>query len=138
MNKKNNTKLTIKKVLIIDDEVVIGEMLSDILELKGFDVCVACSGREGLARVEEFKPDIIMLDLNMPGMDGFSVLEHLKRNKKTANIPVLIASISDNGSDIKKGYVMGAQKYFIKPFSPEMLLHAIDEMHMEKKYKNKV
>ncbi len=113
------------RVLVIDDEPEVAGMLSDTLEIMGYETLIAYSGREGLARALEFMPDIITLDLNMPGMDGFKVLKELKGNDATRNIPVLIASVSENRNDINKGLDLGARKYFIKPFPVNMLQEAI-------------
>ncbi len=114
------------KILIIDDEETITSMLADVFEVHGNTVMIANSGPEGLSKVNSFLPDIITLDLNMPGMDGFEVLEQLKKNPLTRNIPVLIASVNDDNNYIKKGILLGAKKYFIKPFSIEDLEKEIE------------
>ncbi len=115
------------KVLIIDDEEAIVSMFTDTLEMNGHNVMVANCGQEGMARAKDFQPDIIVLDVNMPGIDGFTVLENLKKNEKTNKIPVLMATINDKGSDIEKGILLGAEKYMVKPFSIDSLEEAINK-----------
>ncbi len=119
MNKDSREKKL--KILIIDDDEIISSMYADLFEFNGHEVMIASSGSEGVARAVEFQPDIITLDLNMPGMDGFDVLENLKKNRVTENIPVMIASVKDSGKDIKKGIGLGACKFYVKPFSMDSL-----------------
>ncbi len=113
------------RVLVIDDEEIVAEMLADTLEVLGCEVQVANSGREGLSRARKFLPDVITLDLKMPGMDGFKVLEQLKKDSRTRDIPVLIATINKRKEVIERGYLLGAAKYFIKPLSAESLRETI-------------
>ena len=120
-------KKEVLKVLVIDDEQVIASMFADMLEADGYDATVACSGYEGLIKARKYRPDIIILDLNMPVMDGFEVLEKLKKDDLTKNIPVLIASVKDGGEDMKKGFNLGAKKYFVKPCSFKRLSHELHE-----------
>ncbi len=115
------------KVLVIEDDSAIASMLSDTLGITGYEVILANSGREGLARAEEMSPDIITLDLNMPGMDGFKVLESLKNNQNTSGIPVIITTVSENEKDMRKSYRLGARKYIVKPFPAEVLRETINE-----------
>ncbi len=114
-----------RKILIIDDEKIISDMLSDYFEMEGYRVMVASSGMEGLARAKEFKPDLITLDLDMTGMDGFDVLNDLKRCDFTRDIPVLILSVDERKSSRQKVLEMGAQEYLIKFLSLNMLTEKV-------------
>ncbi len=119
-DKKNSLK-----VLIIDDEDTIAKMIADVLESKVSDVIISSSGAEGLYRAREFEPDVIVLDLNMPGMDGFEVMNKLRKNQKTADIPVLIITVDDTAKNKKKGIELGAEKFLSKPFSINALEKAV-------------
>ncbi len=107
------------KILVIDDDSNVAEMLRDSLELRGYEVIIATSGPEGIQKACMFKPDVITLDLQMPGMNGFEVLEKLKSNRKTRNINVLIATVMDERKSLDKVFLLGARDYVIKPFSME-------------------
>jgi len=113
------------KILIVDDEKIISDMLSDYFEMEGYEVMIASSGMEGLSRAREFKPDLITLDLDMDGMDGFDVLNNLKRYEATRDIPVLILSVDERKSSREKVLEMGAQDYLIKFLSLNMLTEKV-------------
>ena len=115
-----------RRVLVIDDEDIITDMLKDVLESKGYEVIVANSGREGLARALDFKPNLIVLDINMPGMSGFEVLSNLKKNAETRNIPVIISTINDSKLEIDRGYSLGAKKFLVKPYSANFLQKTLE------------
>ena len=122
-----NSKLN-KKILIIDDEPNVTEMLKDNLEFKGYEVCVANGGREGLEKAIEFKPDIITLDLKMPEMDGFQVLKALKSDNRTKDITIFIVSVLDAEDSTKQGFLLGARVYMVKPFSMNALEDLIEDI----------
>jgi len=125
------TDLNNKKILIIDDEPNITEMLKDNLEFKGYEVCVANGGREGLEKAIEFKPDIITLDLKMPDMNGFKVLQALKNDTRTKDITVFIISVMDEEDSTKKGFLLGARIYMVKPFSMTALEDLIEDIFQD-------
>jgi len=101
-------------------------MVQHMLRQMGFGVCTASSGAEALAIVETVRPDVILLDLLMPEMDGFTVLEKLKNNPATESIPVVIVSARGHDDDLLAGYVAGAEYYVSKPFTSSQLLYGID------------
>jgi len=102
-----------KKILIIEDEVVLTQALSTYFSIN-YEVVIANDGEKGLKAVEEFMPNIVLLDIFLPKMNGFDVLKNIKANDKTKNIPVVILSNCGGVSDIKKGAKLGASAYLVK------------------------
>ena len=115
-NEENKTS-----VLIIDDEQANRLMLVNILDPEQFTVYVRKSGREGIEAAEELLPDIILLDIIMPEMDGYEVITLLKSSHKAKNIPVIFITGLSEVSDEEKGLKLGAVDYITKPFSPEIV-----------------
>ena len=113
------------RVLIVEDEEDIQTLLIYNLSKAGFDPIAVESGEEGLQSALEKRPDVIVLDLMLPGMDGLSVCRALKSNDKTSDIPIIIASARGEESDIITGLEMGADDYITKPFSPKVLIARI-------------
>ncbi len=103
-----------KRVLVVEDEEIIASMVQDNLEARGYEVLVANSGIEGLRKAEIYEPDLIALDIMMPGLDGIDVLRRLKANKETRDIPVIILSIAEGYQ--KEGLKLGAAAFIKKPF----------------------
>jgi len=103
-----------KKVLIIDDEVTLQKTLSEVLTQDGFNVSAALDGEKGVAVAKNIAPDIILLDIIMPRMNGFKVLEEIKGNNKTKNVPVLVLTNLDGEKEAKKMIDLGAKDYLIK------------------------
>jgi two-component system, OmpR family, response regulator len=103
------------RLLVVDDEPNIVELLSASLQYAGFDVSSAGSGREAVERVRETRPDLIVLDVMMPGVDGFSVLRQLRGN--SIDIPVLFLTAKDASEDRIAGLTLGGDDYVTKPFS---------------------
>jgi len=120
-----------KRILIIDDEPNVTEMLKDNLEYKGYEVIIANGGREGLEKAIEYKPDIITLDLKMPDMDGFKVLQALKSDTRTKDITVFIISVLDEEDSTKQGFLLGARIYMVKPFSMTTLEDLIEDIFQD-------
>jgi CheY-like chemotaxis protein len=116
-----------KKVLIIDDEKLLVRSTGLVLGHFGYDVKGALGGEEGLTAAVEFMPDVILLDIMMPGMDGWQVLEKLKQNPVLQHIPVVIFTAREysNGKALAIG--KGASDFIAKPFEPEDLTAAIDD-----------
>jgi len=112
-------------VLIVEDEEDIQTLLIYNLSKAGFVPIAVESGEEGLQSALEKRPDVIVLDLMLPGMDGLSVCRALKSNDKTSDIPIIIASARGEESDIITGLEMGADDYITKPFSPKVLIARI-------------
>jgi two-component system OmpR family response regulator len=106
---------TVARLLVVDDEPNIVELLSASLRYAGFEVSSARSGREAVDRIRETRPDLVVLDVMMPGVDGFSVLRQLRGNG--IDVPVLFLTAKDAGEDRVAGLTLGADDYVTKPFS---------------------
>jgi len=104
------------KILLVEDDKFFREFYAQKLREKGVEVFQAGDGQEGLSKVSENTPDIILLDLIMPVMDGFGVLEKLAKNEQAKNIPVLIFSTLGQDKDIEKAMSLGAKGYVNKSF----------------------
>lgn len=103
-----------KKVLIVEDDALLSKVLSESFLKERFQVAIVDNGLKVAEMVASFSPDIILLDLIIPGIDGFGVLKELKDNKKTKSIPVTIISNLGDAGDVKSTKTLGADEYFIK------------------------
>jgi len=113
------------KILIVDDEKDILELIGYNLEREGYQIIKALSGEEALRSSRLEKPDLILLDLMLPGIDGLEVLKKLKKDSKTVNIPTVLLTAKGEEADIVTGLELGADDYITKPFSPRVLLARI-------------
>lgn len=116
-----------KKILIIDDDPMLRKMYSKKFEIAGFEIDNAKDGEEGIIKIQEFKPDLILMDVMMPRLDGFGVLEKLKANPELANIPViLLTNVGASEQDKEKGLKLGACEYLIKSqHSPNEIIEIV-------------
>src|SRR5262247_2775186 len=113
------------RILVVDDEPDILELVQYNLSKAQYDVVGVKSGEEALAHLREMLPDLIVLDLMLPGVDGLEVCKALKRDTQTAAIPIVILTARGEEADIVAGLELGADDYLIKPFSPRVLLARI-------------
>lgn len=113
------------RVLIIEDERALTEVLSYNLEREGYEVVVCHDGREGLRKAQVQLPDLIILDLMLPGMDGLQVCRELRSGEQTRQIPILILTARAEETDQVVGFTLGADDYVTKPFSVKVLLQRI-------------
>lgn len=113
-------------VLVIDDEASVRLILSKILERAGFEIKCAGNPMEGLKIARKEDVDIILLDVNMPLMDGFEVLEKLKSNKRTKKIPVVMLTCQGELDDFDKGHDLGVHDYITKPFEARILVGRVN------------
>jgi len=116
------------KILIIEDEAEIVKMLTRILEKQGYEVASACDGLEGLAKVKSYKPELVLLDVNMPKVDGLQVLELLKTSPETSQIPVVMCTARAKIDDVEGALGIGADGYIAKPFAIERLISKIKDV----------
>lgn len=117
-----------EKILIIEDDKFLLKLYSGKLRKEGFEVFESLTGKEGFNKIAVDKPDLIILDLILPGKDGFEVLGEIKSNREIKNIPVIIISNLGQESDIKRAMEMGAAAYFIKTdFSMNQLPELVKE-----------
>lgn len=110
-----------QNVLVVDDEEDILELVRYNLSKEGYEVSCVSSGEEGLAKARADHPDLMLLDLMLPGVDGLDVCKLLKGDSKTRDIPVIILSAKGEESDVVSGLELGAEDYIVKPFSPRVV-----------------
>ena len=113
------------KILIVEDEEDIQELLRYNLSREGYTLVLASSGEKGLAAALGQQPDLVLLDLMLPGMDGLEVCRTLKGNPKTMHVPIIMLTAKGEESDIVTGLELGAEDYVSKPFSPKVLVARI-------------
>jgi two-component system phosphate regulon response regulator PhoB len=118
-------KTVMSKILIVEDEDSLRELIVFNLSKAGFDVLEADNANDALIFIEEFTPDLIILDVMMPGLKGTQFLQIIKRSPKFSSIPVIIISARSSESDILEGLEIGADDYITKPFSMKVLIAKI-------------
>lgn len=114
-----------ERILVVDDEPDILELVQYNLKKDNYDVVSVMSGEEALARVQSSPPDLVVLDLMLPGIDGLEVCKQLKQEPRTATIPLIMLSARGEEADVVAGLELGADDYLTKPFSPRVLLARI-------------
>ena len=120
-----------KKILIVDDEVQLVEMVKMRLEASGYEIIFAHDGQEGLDKAKKEKPDLMILDLMLPKIDGYKVCRMLKFDEKYKQIPIILFSARAQDEDKQMGKEVGADAYITKPFDPQALLGKIKELLKE-------
>ncbi|MFC1770947.1 response regulator [Candidatus Margulisiibacteriota bacterium] len=114
-----------KKILLIEDENDIVELLTFTLSKEGAQICAITNGEEALDKAKTFEPDVILLDLILPEVDGLEICRQLKMNPQTQNIPIIMLTAKTDDSDIITGLEVGADDYITKPFNPKVLIARI-------------
>jgi len=115
-----------KKVLIVEDDKFLRELMAQKLIKEDYDVVEAIDGEDGLSKAKETKPDLILLDLILPGIDGFEVLAKLKEDVSVSEIPVVILSNLGQREDIERGLKLGAVDFLIKAhFTPQEIVNKV-------------
>ena len=115
-----------KKILIVEDDKFLRELISRKLQKEGYMIVEAVDGEEGEKKIKEEKPDLILLDLILPGIDGFEVLSRIKQDPTLASIPVVILSNLGQKEEIEKGLKLGAVDYLVKAhFTPAEIVEKI-------------
>ncbi|MBU0694384.1 MAG: response regulator [Candidatus Omnitrophica bacterium] len=117
-----------KRILLVDDEIELVEMVKMRLEAGGYEVITAYDGQEALNKAKRVKPDLIILDIMLPKMDGYKVCGLLKADIRYSKIPIIMFSAKAQEEDMKLGEEVGAQSYVTKPFEPQVLLSKITEL----------
>ena len=115
----------VKKILVIEDQYFILESIKRFLTNEGYNVITAQNGYDGLNILKESKPDLIIVDLNMPVMDGFKTISEIKKDKNFSNIPIIVLTAFSELDYIIKVSKMGVTNYVVKPFNPKDLLFRI-------------
>ena len=114
--------MTIKNVLVVDDSPTDAHVLAQMLEKNGFSVISASSGEEGVEMAKSQKPDLILMDVVMPGMSGFEATRAISKGADTSDIPIIICSSKDQETDKAWGLRQGARDYLVKPIDEKTLM----------------
>lgn len=121
-----------KKIMVIDDEPAVHRLLQIILGDEGYDIVGLGVSEDAGISVSSGKPDIIILDIMMPELDGFEILDMLKSDEETRDIPVIILSARNRREDQEKARRLGADTYITKPFQPAELLRAVESVDLNR------
>ncbi|MVM29485.1 response regulator [Spirosoma sp. HMF4905] len=113
-------------VLLIEDEPALGMIVRDSLEVRGFTVLYASEGNEGLALFQQHQPDIVVADVMMPQMDGFTLAEHIRQ--ENADVPIMFLTARSQTADVVRGFELGGNDYLKKPFSLDELIVRINAL----------
>lgn len=116
------------RILVVDDDEHIQKSLSQYLEMEDFEVEVASSGQEALDRAALQAFDLVLLDIMMPEMDGFEVVEILRAQEATSRVPIILLTARGQDTDVLKGYHLGVSSYLTKPFNLDELVETIREV----------
>lgn len=123
---KDNGVRDNKRLLLIDDDPNLILLVKDYLEFRGYEVITAENGRDALEILDQHVPDMIICDVMMPEMDGYTFVEHVRQDPNTSWIPVLFLSAKGQSQDRVKGLITGADVYMVKPFEPEELVAQVE------------
>jgi two-component system alkaline phosphatase synthesis response regulator PhoP len=116
------------KILVVDDEIYIVHILDFSLGMEGYEVVTALDGEQGLEKARSQRPDLIVLDIMMPKLDGYETCKMLKADPETRSIPIILLSAKGRNIDQKIGFEVGADDYITKPFSPRKLVERINSI----------
>ena len=125
-NEINETRLTGKRILVVDDSPTVRKLISGKLEKSGHEVVCASDGVEALEQLEAGLPDLVLLDITMPRMDGYEVCKQIRANPLAKDLPVVMISGKDGFFDKVRGRMAGSTGYVTKPFGPETLMKALE------------
>ncbi len=121
------------KILVVDDDVKIQMVVKIMLQKSDYEVRCVSSGLEAFQALAEYRPDLILLDVMMPGMDGYEVCRKLKADEKAKTIPVIMLTALGMGEDFEKALQNGADWYIVKPFNSRQLLSRVASLLKSKK-----
>jgi CheY-like chemotaxis protein len=111
-----------RRILVVDDEPFVLELISTRLQIAGYNVAQAKDGTRALQSLREFIPDGMVLDINMPGLDGFGVLEQMRAAPRWSAIPTMVLTARNRSEDVQRAMSLGARDYLTKPFDDQQLL----------------
>ena len=115
------------KILVVDDEPPIVRLMEFILARQGHEMLIAVNGQEALDKVRAHQPDLVLLDIMLPRIDGYEVARTLRADPATATLPIIMLSAKAQEEDIQKGIDVGVDEYITKPFSPEQLVGVVGD-----------
>jgi len=113
------------RVLVVDDNFVNVRLLEELLKSASYEVATAMNGEAALEKIAQSRPDIVLLDVMMPGMDGYEVCRRIRQDEKTAQLPVIMVTALDKESDREMALAAGANEFLSKPVEDNLLLPAI-------------
>ena len=122
---RSSADMAIKTVLVVDDSATDTHLLSQLLKKNGYTVATASSGEEAIAKAKKERPDLILMDIVMPGMSGFEATRSISRDPDTASIPVIICSTKGQETDKAWGLRQGAKDYLVKPIDEKVLIEKL-------------
>lgn len=114
-----------KTILVIDDQRFIIRLLQFMLQGAGYDVLTAMNGQEALDLLQETVPDLIICDIMMPNMDGFTLMESIRADERLAALPIIVLTAKGQSEDIELAWRLGAKEYLTKPFSSAQVLESV-------------
>lgn len=123
-----SVKSEANKIVVVDDDPYILMSLEFLMKKNGFNVLVARNGTEAKAIIDEFIPDVVLLDIMMPDVNGYEICKYIKSQKKLVDCKVIFLSAKSTDADIQKGYDLGASLYISKPFSTRTIVNQIKEL----------
>jgi DNA-binding response OmpR family regulator len=126
-----------KKVLVVEDEPDIRNLIAFALQYAGYQVLVSVDGEDALRQADEEQPDLILLDVKMPKMDGYEACQLLRAQDSTKDIPVVFLSARGQDSEIQRGLELGAEEYILKPFAPDELYRRVGSILARRKRQQK-
>jgi len=129
--------LSKRKILVVDDDPTMVKLINVNLKLNNFAVIEATSGEQALDKLSGEKPDLVVLDIMMPGVDGWEVLSRIRSNPDTEEMPVILVTAKTQDSDVIRGWELGADEYVIKPFNPLLLVEVI-KMVLDRSYEERL
>lgn len=116
------------RVLYVEDHPAQASVMKRVLEFSEYEVALACNGKEGIQKTYEWHPDIILMDLRIPGMNGFETIQKLKSDPAVSNIPIIAISAWTSRTNREKALEVGAAKFMAKPLDTRRLLYYIDRL----------
>lgn len=126
-----------KRILVVDDDPTMVRLINVNLKLNEYEVLEATSGERALEIISQEQLDLIVLDIMMPGVDGWQVLKHIRSREETKELPVILVTAKTQDSDVIRGWELGADEYIIKPFNPLLLVEVI-KMVLDRSYEERL
>ncbi len=117
-----------KKILVVEDSATMVSLLKARIEASGFEVIAAADGTDGLAKIKDEKPDLVILDVRMPGMDGFEVCRLAKADPQTKDIPIIFVTTASQQKDLARGKEVGGDGYITKPYDGKLIITEINKL----------
>jgi len=118
----------VAKIVVIEDDLLILNLISHILQREGYEVVTAIDGSDGLRKVKETAPQLVVLDISLPGLDGYQVCHYLRSEPATVDLPIIMVTAMGRPSDQRRGFESGADDYLPKPFALSELVTRVQSL----------